>query len=150
MSTLASKAIQNAGAAVLPSSERLKSTAELAARLLLAAVFLYSAIAKAHNYHGVAAHMSSHGVPGTLLPLVLATEVLFPIAIIMGWKTGIAAFLLLGYSLLAAVIFHHNFGNPKELLAFFEDLGLIAALLLLLVHGAGPLSLDHRLAKERA
>lgn len=149
MTTLASSpAYTSAGGGSLW-TERLKRGIELAARLLLAAVFFYSALAKVGHYAGVAAHMSSHGVPGSLLPLVLATEVLFPIALIIGWQTRIATFLLLGYSILAAGIFHHNFGDPKETLAFFQDIGLIAGLLLLLVYGAGQLSLDGRLARER-
>ena len=145
MTALACQATQSSTA-----SARLKSAAELAGRILLASVFFYSAIAKANNYGQVMAYMSSHGVPGSLLPLVLATEVLFPIALILGWTMRIAAFLLLGYSVLAASIFHHNFGDPAEALAFFKDLGLTAALLLLIVHGAGPLSLDDRPLQEAA
>jgi putative oxidoreductase len=40
--------------------------------------------------------MSATGVPGALLPLVIATEVLGAIAIIVGWNTRITAFLLAG------------------------------------------------------
>ena len=148
MATLAPSAARSSSAGGLLSIERLKSAGELAARLLLSSLFLYSALAKIQSYAGVAAYMSTHGVHGSLLPLVITTEVLFPIALIIGWKTRIATFLL-GYSILAAGIFHHNFADSKEALEFFLDMGLIAALLLLLVHGAGPFSLDHRLAKKQ-
>jgi len=149
MATLASSPARSSSAGGLLSIERLKSAGELAARLLLSSLFLYSALAKIQSYAGVAAYMSTHGVHGSLLPLVITTEVLFPIALIIGWKTRIATFLLLGYSILAASIFHHNFADSKDALEFFLDMGLIAALLLLLVHGAGPFSLDHRLAREQ-
>lgn len=149
MTTLASRLTQNSAVGGLLLRKRVKGGVELAARLLLASVFLYGAIAKAQSYSGVADYMSSYGVPGSLLPVVIATEVLFPIALIIGWQTRIATFLLLGFSVLAAGIFHHNFADPKMILAFFQDLGIVAALLFVLAHGAGRLSLDHLLAGER-
>ena len=42
--------------------------------------------------------------------MVIATEVLGAIAIVAGWKTRIVAFLLAGFTLLSALIFHNAFG----------------------------------------
>src|SRR5260221_3252829 len=86
-----------------------KNVSELAGRTLLAVVFLLSGVGKIGAYAGTAAYMSSVGVPGALLPVVIATEVLASLAIILGWQTRIAAFLLAGFSLLAALIFHTDF-----------------------------------------
>ena len=46
------------------------------------------------------------GVPGALLPLVIALEVLGGLAVIIGWQTRYAALLLSGFCLLSALVFH--------------------------------------------
>jgi len=82
-----------------------------------------------------------------LLPLVIATEVLGAAAIILGWKTRIVAFLLAGFTLLSAVIFHNNFADQIQMIMFLKNLSIAGGLLLLVVNGAGSISLDRRVAK---
>jgi len=124
------------------------NVAELLGRVFLAAIFLISGLNKIGASAGTAAYMASAGVPGALLPLVITTEVLGAIAIIVGWKTRITAFLLAGFSLLAAAIFHHNFADQIQTLMFLKDVAIAGGFLLLLVNGAGALSLDRRFAKS--
>ena len=88
--------------------------------------------------------MSSFGVPGALLPLVVATELLGALAIVLGWKTRIVAFLLGGFSLLSALIFHNNFGDQMQMIMFLKNVSIAGGFLLLVANGAGPLSIDRR------
>ena len=124
-----------------------KNVAELAGRGFLAVLFLLSGLSKIGAYAATATYMSSVGVSDVLLPIVIATEVLGSIAIILGWQTRITAFLLAGYSLLAALVFHTNFASQIEMIMFLKNVSIAGGFLLLVVNGAGPLSLDHRLAK---
>ena len=124
-----------------------KNASELTGRILLSVLFLLSGLGKIGAYAATAAYMSSVGVPGVLLPVVIATEVLGAIAIILGWQTRITAFLLAGYSLLTALVFHANFADQIEMIMFLKNVSIAGGLLLLVANGAGPLSLDHRLAK---
>jgi putative oxidoreductase len=121
--------------------------AELAGRALLAALFLIAGIGKIGGYAATATYMASVGVPGALLPMVIATEVLGAAAIIVGWKTRLVAFLLAGFALLTAVIFHSNFANQVEMVMFLKNVSIAGGFLLLVANGAGPLSLDHRFSK---
>ena len=125
----------------------LKNVAELAGRVFLAAIFLISGLGKISAYAGTAAYMSSVGVPGALLPLVIATEVLGAIAIIIGWKTRITAFLLAGFTLLTGLLFHGNFADQIQMVMFLKNVAIAGGFLLLVAHGAGGLSLDRRFAK---
>ncbi len=125
----------------------LASTVEVAGRFLLALLFLLSGLGKVGAYASTAAYMSATGVPGALLPAVIATEILGSLAIILGWKTRIVAFLLAGFSLLAAFAFHNNLANQIQMIMFFKNLSIAGGFLLLLANGAGPLSLDRRLVK---
>lgn len=122
----------------------LNNYAELGGRVFLSALFLLSGLGKIGAYTATAGFMASQGVPGWLLPLVIATEVLLPLAIIAGWKTRAAAFLLAGYTLIAALIFHTHFVDQNQLINFWKNVAITGGLLLLVVHGAGPLSLDQR------
>ena len=74
-----------------------RNIAELAGRLLLATLFLLAGVGKLGAYAGTVAYMSSAGVPGALLPLVIATEVLGALATIIGWRTRLVAFLLAAF-----------------------------------------------------
>jgi putative oxidoreductase len=117
---------------------------DLGGRVLVAALFLFAGLSKIAGYAGTGAYMVSMGVPSALLPLVIATEVGGSLAIIVGWRTRVAAFLLAGFSLLAAAIFHHDFANQTQLILFLSDVAVAGGLLMLAAKGAGPISLDHR------
>ena len=121
---------------------------ELAGRIFLAAIFLISGLGKIGAYAETVAHMTAAGVPGALLPAVIAAEVLGAIAIIVGWKTRIAAFLLAGFTLLAGLIFHSNFGDQVHMIMFLKNLAIAGGFLLLVANGAGDLSLDRRLHRS--
>jgi putative oxidoreductase len=122
---------------------------ELAGRSLLALLFLLSGLGKIGAYSATAAYMSSQGVPGALLPLVIGTEVLGGIAIALGWRTRLVAFLLAGFSLLTALTFHNKLADQTQMIMFFKNLSIAGGFLLLLANGAGALSLDARNAKDR-
>nr|WP_199040707.1 DoxX family protein [Dyella sp. ASV24] len=127
-----------------PSSITLKSTTELLGRVLIAGLFLLSGMGKITAYTATAGYMASVGVPGGVLPLVIATEVLGSLAIILGWKTRIVSFLLAGFTLLTGILFHTNFADQMQMIMFMKNVSITGAFLLLTVNGAGPLSLDSK------
>jgi putative oxidoreductase len=124
-----------------------QNLAELGGRALLAGLFLLSGLGKIGAYSATAGYMASVGVPGALLPLVIAIEVLGAAAIIAGWQTRIVAFLLAGFSLLSAALFHNDFANQIQMIMFLKNVSIAGGFLLLVAHGAGPISLDRRAAK---
>jgi len=138
----------SASASATGRSTALVNSAELAGRSLLALLFLLSGLGKLGAYGATAAYMSSQGVPGALLPVVIATEVLGAIAIVIGWKTRVTAFLLAGFSLLSALAFHNNLADQTQMIMFFKNLSIAGGFLLLVANGAGALSLDRRIAKK--
>ena len=130
---------------VSQSSVSTRSVAEFAGRFLLAALFLISGLGKIGAYSATAGYMSSVGVPGFLLPIVIGTEVIGAAAIIVGWQTRIAAFLLAGFTLLSAALFHNNFGDQIQAIMFFKNVAIAGGFLLLVANGAGAISIDRRL-----
>ncbi len=75
---------------------------------------------------------------------MIATEVLGSLAIILGWKTRIVAFLMAGFTLLTGFLFHNHFADQMQMIMFMKNVSIAGAFLLLTVHGAGPISLDSK------
>ena len=59
-------------------------------------------------------------------------------------ETRIVAFLLAGYTLLTALLFHHDFSDQNQMLNFLKNVSIAGGFLLVLANGAGPISLDAR------
>lgn len=146
MSTSSASVIGDSNPAA-SSTSTVRKFSELVGRTFLAAIFLMSGLGKIGAYAGTAAYMASAGVPGALLPAVIALEVVGAIAITLGWKTRISALLLGGFTLLSGVIFHSNFADQIQMIMFMKNVAITGGFLLLVANGAGALSLDHRLAK---
>jgi putative oxidoreductase len=113
-------------------------------RLLLAMMFLMAGLSKIGNYAGTQGYMDAMGVPGALLPLVIALEVLGGLAIILGWQTKIASLALAGFCVVSAVMFHNDFSNQAEMSSFMKNVTIAGGFLLLVAHGPGAYALDNR------
>ncbi|MDB6091538.1 MAG: hypothetical protein JWN85_4322 [Gammaproteobacteria bacterium] len=115
------------------------------ARVLLAQLFLLAGFSKlGAGYAATHSYMQSMGVPGILLPLVIILEIGGALALIIGFFTRWVALALAVYSVIAALIFHHNFGDQNQMILFMSDIAVAGGLLLLYVYGAGAVSLDSR------
>src|SRR5438045_8048532 len=102
----------------------LRDGLELAGRNLLALLYLMSGIGKIAAYGASVGYMRAMGVPGALLPATIALEVVGALAIMAGWKTRITAFLLAGFTLVAAFIFHSNFGDQIQMVMFLKNVAI--------------------------
>lgn len=122
----------------------IQSLAAPAGRILLALIFLISGYDKIIGYAGTQGYMESFGVPGMLLPLVIALEIVGGLALIAGWHARLAAFLLAGFTLVSAAIFHANLGDQTQYLFFMKNLAIAGGFLMIVAQGPGPYSLDGR------
>jgi putative oxidoreductase len=125
----------------------LRASTELVGRLLLTVLFLLSGLGKLGTYTATAGYMASVGVPGALLPLVIAVEVFGSVAILLGWQTRAVALLLAGFTLATGVLFHNHFADQVQMIMFLKNLSITGAFLMLAANGAGALSLDARNAR---
>lgn len=124
--------------------------ADLTGRIFIAAIFLESGIGKIGGYAGTQGYMESAGVPGMLLPAVIALEIVGAIAIIVGYRTQLVAVLLAGFSLLSALLFHADFGDQMQFISLMKNVAIAGGFLVLAARGAGAWSLDARRALPAA
>ena len=122
----------------------LNSAAALLARLLLAFIFVLAGYGKIFSYAGTAEYMSKAGVPGILLPLVILTELGGGILIAIGWQTRWVAIGLAGFTIIAALLFHNNFGDRNQWIHFMKNVAIAGGFLALFVSGPGAWSVDGR------
>ncbi|WP_296750255.1 DoxX family protein [Thiobacillus sp.] len=122
----------------------------LLARILLAHIFLISGLGKlGSGYIGTQGYMEAMGVPGMLLPLVIALEIGGGLALIAGFLTRWAALALAAFSIVSALFFHTNFGDQTQTIMFMKNLAMGGGLLMLYVHGAGAFSVDAKRGGQR-
>lgn len=115
-----------------------------AGRALLSLIFIMSGLNKISAYEGTQGYMEAMGVPGGFLPLVIALEVLGGLAILVGYKTRLAALALAGFSVMSAILVHADFSDQMQMMSFMKNLTIAGGFLMIVAHGAGACSLDKR------
>ena len=123
---------------------KLQNLSAPAGRALLAMIFIMSGLNKISAYEGTQGYMDAMGVPGALLPLVIVLEVLGGLAVLVGWKARVSAFLLAGFSILSAIIFHANFSDQTQMIMFMKNISIAGGFLIIVAQGAGAYSVDNR------
>jgi putative oxidoreductase len=121
----------------------------LAARLLLATLFLIFGWRKLRDYSGTVSQMVQLGVPTPVLATVVAIVMELPVAfaVAIGAFTRPAAVLMALYSLGTALIGHRYWtvqgaDYVDSLDGFYKDLSIMGGFLLLFMTGAGKYSVD--------
>jgi putative oxidoreductase len=120
----------------------LNAGAQLTGRALMSAIFIMAGINKINAYTGTQGFMESMGVPGALLPLVILLEVGAGVAILLGWQARVAAFLLAGFTVVSALIFHADLADPTQSILFMKNMAMAGGLLLLVAGGMHAWSID--------
>ena len=100
-------------------------------------------------YTGFQQYLGSVGLPGIFAPLMILIEVAGAVLLLIGFKTHFAAYLLAGYSVFNALVFHIDLGNPQELLACLQYLAVAGGMLAIASNPVTPCSLDN-LIKPKA
>tara|TARA_R110000772_G_scaffold172927_1_gene284830 strand:- start:1316 stop:1660 length:345 start_codon:yes stop_codon:yes gene_type:complete len=108
----------------------------------MALLFIPAGAGKISGYAGTQGYMESMNVPGILLPLVIIVELGGGIAILLGWQTRIVAFLLAGFCLVAALLFHLQPDDQMQMILLTKNVAIAGGLLFLVANGAGAFSID--------
>ncbi len=120
------------------------SFTHLAGRILLALIFILAGIGKIKDPAGTIGYMQSAGLPGILLWPTIALELLGGLAIIVGFQTKLVAYALAIFTIVAAALFHSNFGEQMQMMLFLKDIAIAGGLFLLAASGATALSVDRK------
>ena len=117
---------------------------DLIGRFFISGVFLLSGFNKIGNYEGTVGWMENFGIPGLLLIPAIVLEVVAPILVIIGYQTKIAAGALSLFCIATAIIFHTDFSDQMQVVAFMKNIALAGGFLFLLVNGAKSYCFDKK------
>ena len=117
---------------------------DLIGRIFISGIFLLSGFNKIENYDVTVSWMESFGLPDFLLIPAIILEILAPILIIIGYQTRIAAGTLSLFCIATAIIFHIDFSDQMQLIAFMKNVALAGGFLFLLVNGAKGYCFDKK------
>ena len=116
---------------------------EFIGRLLLSALFLIEGFGKISMQENVITYMEDYGVPGVLFVPAVVLQILFPLLLIVGYKTKWAASVMALFTFTVAIIFHTDFSEGMQMIFFLKDLAIAGGFMIILVYGPGKISLDH-------
>src|SRR5215210_3030144 len=85
-------------------------------RVLLSVMYIQSGVMKIFGYAGAQQYMDAHNVPGMLLPLVILVEAGAGLCVLLGLFTRWSAILLAGFTVLAALLFHLDFADRRQMI----------------------------------
>ena len=118
----------------------------LAGRILIAAIFVLSGLGKIAQPGATLAYIGAAGLP--LPPLALGGSALVELggglALILGYRTRIAAAALAVFSIVTAMFFHSKFADQNQMIHFMKNVAMAGGLLQVIAFGGGSFSLDSR------
>jgi putative oxidoreductase len=122
----------------------------LVGRLLLAQLFLLAGVQKIPGYAGTQGYMEAMGVPGALLPLVIALEIGGGLALMAGFFTRLVAWALALFCIASALLFHADFSDQMQVILFMKNWAIAGGLLVVAAQEAPGWTWDQRRARTMA
>ena len=116
---------------------------EFLGRMFLSALFLIEGFGKISMQEDVIMYMEEYGVPGILFMPATTLEILFPLFLILGYKTKWAAAVMALFTFVVAIIFHTDFSEGMQMILFLKDLAIAGGFMIIIAYGPGKISLDH-------
>ena len=121
---------------------------EALGRIFLSILFLIEGIRKFFFQEETIMYMEEYGVPEILFFPSLILEILFPILLIIGYKTRISASIMALFTLAVAIIFHTDFQSQIELIFFLKDIAIAGGFLVLASNEPKICSIDYFLKSK--
>jgi len=122
---------------------------EFFGRILLSALFLLEGVRKFFFQEETIMYMEDYGVPEILFFPSLSLEIVFPILLIVGYKTRFSASIMALFTLTVALIFHTNFDNQMESIMFLKDIAIAGGFLIIAANEPKICSIDYFLKSKR-
>ena len=116
----------------------------LLGRILLAVIFLLSGFGKLTAIAGTAGYFGSLGLPAPTATAVVVglIELLGGLAILVGFQTRIAAWVLAIFTIATALVAHTGWADQNQMIHFLKNVAITGGFLLLASSGAGAYSID--------
>ena len=116
---------------------------EFFGRIFLSLLFLIEGLGKISMQEDVIMYMEDYGVPEILFVPAIILEILFPLLLIIGYRTKLAASVMALFTFAVAIIFHTDFSEGMQMIFFLKDLAIAGGFMIVVAYGPGKISLDY-------
>ncbi len=118
-------------------------------RIFLSVLFLFEGIRKYFYQDETIEYMETFGVPEFLFYPSLFFEIIFPILLIVGFKTRIVSTLMFLFTIAVSIIFHNDFSNHMQVIAFLKNLSIAGGFLIIASYEAKMCTMDYYLKYKK-
>ena len=122
---------------------------EFFGRVLLSILFLVEGFGKISMQEEVLMYMEDYNVPEMFFLPAVILEILFPILLIVGYRTKWIALIMALFTFTVAIIFHTDFNEGMQMIFFLKDLAIAGGFMIVIAYGPGKISLDHYLDSKK-
>ena len=118
---------------------------EARGRIFLSTIFLIEGFRKLFFREQTIEFMEAYGIPGILFFPSVIFEIFFPLLIIVGYRTKVASLVMILFILTVTIIFHTDFSNEMQLIAFLKNVAIIGGFLIIFAKSTGKYSIDYKI-----
>jgi putative oxidoreductase len=127
----------------------MKDTTDLIARVFIAFIFLFEAYDSITHFKGTKITMTDYGITwqqDMLLSMAIFLLILGGVLVLLGYRSGFGASLLLIYWIPVTFIAHSWWNDPidirrEESIEFMKNIAIVGGLLLIIINGSGRFSI---------
>ena len=119
--------------------------ADILGRIFLSTIFIIEGLRKLFFQEQTIEFMEAYGVPAILFIPSVIVEILFPLLIIVGYKTKVASLVMILFILTVTIIFHTDFSNEMQLIAFLKNIAIAGGFLIIFAKSTGKYSIDYKI-----
>ena len=118
-------------------------------RIFLSTLFLFEGVKKFFYQDETIEYMENFGVPEFLFYPSLIFEIVIPILLIIGFKTRISASLMFLFTITVSIIFHTDFNNNMQIIAFLKNFSIAGGFLIIASYEAKMCTIDYYLKYKK-
>ena len=118
-------------------------------RIFLSTLFLFEGVKKFFYQDETIEYMENFGVPEFLFYPSLFFEIVIPILLIIGFKTRIVALLMFIFTISVSFIFHTDFSNHMQIIAFLKNISIAGGFLIISSYEAKLCTIDYYLKYKK-
>ena len=119
-------------------------------RIFLSTLFLFEGVKKFFYQDETIEYMENFGVPEFLFYPSLIFEIVIPILLIIGFKTRISASLMFLFTITVSIIFHTDFSNHMQIIAFLKNFSIAGGFLIIASYEAKMCTVDYYLKYKKS
>ena len=119
-------------------------------RVFLSTLFLFEGVKKLFYQDETVEYMESFGVPELFFYPSVFFEIIIPTLLIIGFKTRIVAILMFLFTIIVSVIFHTDFSNHMQIIAFLKNFSIAGGFLIIASYEAKMCTIDYYLKYKKS